>query len=1001
MVSDRVDQGDSGKTHAAESSARLLHYEAWNDGLLHHFFNTKRVHRRVRLSIDEETLAQIGGSERDLAAAAVSEANRLGFVNIQELGINLCRSWRESVRVTGVEPPGPPFLAVLVIFVIAVNHGGEAYSPHSYYERLHDLLGSPSAYIKSIEPSLPLWTVLEEWSSRRTGGRFGFFEASARGRQAYVGIPRRQALLAPQEDEPLRQAFAAAGLRPGTDPGDVRLVAASRDAAGLLTRTKRLLRKWPGDEVAREILDEVRARFDEWEGIAPVDVAAAGSNELLLRLVLHRQGRSLTGGHFETDPVAGVTDQERCLSVGHMGAPAPSGSLWLQTGEDSGRPLVVDDNSDPAWAQPAQWFVDLGLVVEESGYVLVRRATRFLLCKQRGDGLLEEIDERDLVQGCTYLMLCQGPPAPEVPPRFRGVHSDWLSSPGLAGVLHRAVRMTESSGGPSGVRRTLRLTGGILSGAGRFSFMSFAPPSVTVVDPDAKKPCALRVRQFDAVGRELGTRNLAIENAHLLTDELELDAGVGETRATIPSLSPGTCVCELEAQFDDGTVQDIRFFIEHSPTSTDYVAPMTRDGLGEPISDNVQASSSARAMDDNDSRRQWSIGAHSRKPVRTARVFEDTAGQLLMRLLRARGTVTWQRAKEWLPRCLQVSTVPHGYESVYLVDQVLALHSLAILELEENLHGGLDRLLAIPPAITLLPRLANLGLAGRSGLCFSHEAVLVGCWLPEELAKMERAARRSGLELVVLLREEGVPLAPHRRSLLIEGEYVMERLQRVASESGVRFLGPAPLACKLVTNMGSLGNLNTSAAWRPGMPAGVYVKRFFDPRSLGVVRDDSVLPDRFLLCECRERSWWRFFIIDRETERHLKIHDRQLGRWFVRRQALPNVPVPVSDGDLFVPFELRLPKFLERAIVMCSGRAPRLKRFKSIVSPFSEPSVSDAFCIPPPPEQAVDWLASRTHCTGNFCCYAEAFDNEVWRRERPMPLLNALARPVRGLGLES
>jgi hypothetical protein len=83
-------------------------------------------------------------------------------------------------------------------------------------------------------------------------------------------------------------------------------------------------------------------------------------------------------------------------------------------------------------------------------------------------------------------------------------------------------------------------------------------------------------------------------------------------------------------------------------------------------------------------------------------------------------------------------------------------------------------------------------------------------------------------------------------------------------------------------------------------------------------------PDRFVLAECahQERPGWRFFVLDREEDRRLQIADRQLARWFVRTSALPSCPVPESGGELVLPWELRLPRIVERILLLGSGRAP-------------------------------------------------------------------------------
>jgi hypothetical protein len=235
----------------------------------------------------------------------------------------------------------------------------------------------------------------------------------------------------------------------------------------------------------------------------------------------------------------------------------------------------------------------------------------------------------------------------------------------------------------------------------------------------------------------------------------------------------------------------------------------------------------------------------------------------------------------------------------------------------------------------------------------------------------------------------------------VHGDMVVERLQRLARQVRVAFHGRTPLACRLASVLSPIESLAERSEWRPGRPSSVYQRRFFDPRRLCVAKQQPSDGDRYQLWECRERSLWHHFVVDTEGDRYLEVHDRQLGRWFVRRFSMPRTPVPVSDGTLFVPSELRLPRVLERAFVLGSGHAPRLQRFMRLRSPFVDRSCSERFGIPAPPERQVDWLASRPFCTGNYCCYEGAYDTAAWTHGSRMPMLGVHAEAVTGLGLGS
>jgi hypothetical protein len=180
----------------------------------------------VRLRLDDEVLELLGGSPRALAEAAIAECDKRGLRDIQELGRWQWTDWECAVAQAQEEVrdiPFPPFMPILGLYVLAVNYCGDKYAAHTYYDRLHELLGEPVHRIKSIDPSLALWLALTEWSSHLLGGRLGVFEFSILGRQMPVGFPRRQILLAPREVPALREAFIAHGILPGSTPTDARL----------------------------------------------------------------------------------------------------------------------------------------------------------------------------------------------------------------------------------------------------------------------------------------------------------------------------------------------------------------------------------------------------------------------------------------------------------------------------------------------------------------------------------------------------------------------------------------------------------------------------------------------------------------------------------------------------------------------------------------------------------------------------------------------------------
>jgi len=373
-----------------------------------------------------------------------------------------------------------------------------------------------------------------------------------------------------------------------------------------------------------------------------------------------------------------------------------------------------------------------------------------------------------------------------------------------------------------------------------------------------------------------------------------------------------------------------------------------------------------------------------------------------MQLMQLRKTLSWKEAKACLPACLPAASTAFS-DTTNIALQVQALHSLGIVELEENPQGGLDRLVALPPQITLLPRLANRGYESGSGILKSYEAVLVGCWLPDQLLRLQKAAKpRAGVDLHVTPRKEWAVLAPHRRALLSYGESSIARFNAVAEKVGALFDESEPLACRLARATRSIDELADSHDWTPGRPSDVFTTRYFDPRAIGVSDCPIDNGDRYVLWECRHpnRPIWQHYVVDREKNCRLLVPDRQIARWFVRKRALQNTPIPAVQDEIIVPLELRLPRLLERVLVLSSGFAPVLKRYTAPTSPFMKTEHSRRFAIPAPPERQVDWLAFRKHCTGNFCCYRGAYGTAAWPWNEPMPMLGIYAEMTRGIGLE-
>ena len=989
------------------SAEPMPNFQTWNERLLQHFFPRRSRLRSVRLNIDVDELAALGGDVADIVAAVKEEAREHSCETIQDLAVLLHTEWMRTMTVaerddTGYEPP--PYLPILVVYVLAVNHGASRFPAHAYYDRLHDLLETPSERIDSIRRSIPLWLGLQDWSTKRAGGRRGVFEVGVVGQQLYVGIPRRQVLLAPREVPHLRRAFSAADLLPGSTPSDRRLHDVVRGADGLLSRTTHLLSKWPSDPASVELLDEIRRELDDWDHVAAEDLAVPEAPRLPLRLRLrHRAGR-IEECELQVDPIPGLTDEDRHLVDRSNLDEEKHGALWLRAGEGIGPATVVSDEDDSQIATRLPWFDPLELGIDGTGANLFRDSSKYLVLKPGDEfNTLEETSIHNLEAGALYVLLVRSGDECAQPSFVAEFKTPWRQCDLGAPVAHCGF-MAQGVG--DDVRRgqaRLNLHGGIRSSAGSRSFFPFALPEVVADLPASATSYTLCARAFDLRGRSLGDMVLASGSPPLLLDADRMLGGPrGITRSTdfsLPDRMERAGMCELELEVDGAIAATSRLFIDHSPESPDDVRMVARDGFGKIVPDASSGRLSGLEVHELDDQTaglasSLDLPLAGRPLGAVPELPPDVAGRRLMELLRFRRRISWPMAKKWLPQCLPRSAVV-SEGARYVAHQVSVLHALGVAELVEDPSGGLEALLMIPPQLVLLPRRVHFGLDPKRGVQKAYEVMLTGCWLNDEIEALTKRARRIGAMIRETGRSAGAALAPHRRTFLMHEPDTMLRLRSAALELGIGFEDRVPLSVKMAQSLSSVSALLESEAWIPGRPPGVWDTRYFDPRTLGV--GDEAPGDRFVMWECRNanRPVWQHFIVDNENNRRLPIDDRQLGRWFVRIQALPGTPVPVSADDFFVPLELRLPRALERALTLSSGEAPELRRYVG-GSPFSDRAEGRHFQIPPPPDQPVDWLAFRPYCTGNFCRYPGAYDTAAWRRDAPLPMLDVNPESTQG-----
>lgn len=981
-------------------------YAEWNRLLVDHFFTRAKSGCVVRLAIDEDLLRELGGEKDDLVLAALEAAESASSETILDFALELCRSWESSVseKIDAV----PPFVAVLALLVLAVNHGGKDWIAHNYFDRLHDMLGKPAKRIDKLHSAEILWRELERWSAQTLHGIRGAFRTDYRGAQRFVGIARRQLLLAPRERHAIEKAFSAAGLTPDSEPSGRRLHAAVHHATGLLTRTTGLLDSWPKEAEARELLDEIRVHLETWDPKQSTDSLGVDTLSVPIRLVVRSRGARLVDARFEAEVVDGVTNIDRLITCSQLPSAFSSESLdfELRSGESpTGRSVLVDRTNDTGWANDFPWLDRVEFEIEGLNVRLCRDPkTHIVLGHASTPALLEEKELADLIEGQSYLLIAAESSSESTPKFAEELLGEWQPLPLGSGLRYR--RFKAAGVGPEvGAGARILTVGGIASGRGRQAFLRFALPEF-VIEPGSASidDLVVRLSAWDDQGRAVASDFVALAPA----EEREIDADssllsdLGHLRVGSLALAGSARSFELRVTAGDELELVKRLFVDDVPTSRAAVSPADRDAFGERCDDPATAVFQGLEVA-SDADASLDALPVARLPIEPEDAqFADADAQRVMQLMRVRHRLSWQEAKRLLPRCMS-STSELSFDSGQVLREVQALHSIGVLELEEEPGGGLSRLVGLSPEIALLPRLANRGEKPGLGVWEQYQAVLVGCWLPSELDTLRKSTgRRAGVELVEVHRHGGGSLTPSLRLLLATGGRAIERLRDVAERVGVPIAAEPPLAVQIASSLEAIDHLCDSDRWEPGAPSAAYFTRYFDPHRIGVFDSDESIGDRYLLAECRrpKERVWTFFVVDRDRGRRLQIADRQLARWFVRKQAVPYAVLPAVDENIIVPVELRFPRILERLFSLSSGHCPAVKRYEPGKSPFLTSEARSKFAIPAPPAESLDWQAVRPYPNGSFFLYRQAYGSAAWPRGRGAPLLGISASSITGFALE-
>src|SRR5689334_17273591 len=115
-----------------------MQYLQWNTLLTEHFFSPDRAGRKVYLFATHDLIDQLGRSQSsdfaDFISALKTGPDWARAAGLCQKALQTMKDWRNRAL------PYPPYVAYLVLFVIAAGHEGD-FAPNAYYPRLRSLLG--------------------------------------------------------------------------------------------------------------------------------------------------------------------------------------------------------------------------------------------------------------------------------------------------------------------------------------------------------------------------------------------------------------------------------------------------------------------------------------------------------------------------------------------------------------------------------------------------------------------------------------------------------------------------------------------------------------------------------------------------------------------------------------------------------------------------------------------------------------------------------------------
>jgi hypothetical protein len=909
-------------------------YSDWLEALTKYFFGAPYADRRVRLLVTRQILdvhfGSLGGTVSFLAALrggpdwAFDHPDR----SMCEFGLGLFRQWSAHgkvparAQILGV----PTYLPYLCLLCFAWTEGNEDdFSEAEFYNRLTRLF--PEHRLRSrLGEWGQLWEGLERWT-KRDGGRNGIFKIERLGAMAHVGIPKAQVLFTPTKVERMPRLFHDLGLSPTRRTGADQLMQ-------LLRQNENLCVQCLGGPLAREIarssdlgrsaVEILREYLAEWDGgmtmkrsSRPTASPGGAGVEAPTRV-------SIVVERTEDDGWAirlGVEDDGDCEAIdfGSLGwrfrRVEPGLHIMVSKGGEpvNGADLVADGT---AMTLPGRWLD--GEKFGTPRYEVRPRKAWFFDTWTANRRLIECRRVTSAVG--VYILLPPGA-ANEwrewLRPRSASVTVEDYSAHGLPHgfkllFVRGLDRLTAAQlnglpgldGSSKSSRRFATLTGGTLvrDGTARPVYAEYDPPFLALQGPRSLE--------------------LHVDGAKetLLDDLGPDDALPGEVRRLYSfAIEQGNAIVLYRVTNGGEMVQESAFAIEDENLR-----------IG-----NVVATTGRRRVDEyGDLAGEAGVFGASSPAAGPSWKFQeghlDLGGELPDRILEsgwvnlADSTSVLGRRfgiQEYRERALRLTDAPRWR----LYTELRWLQALGHVEIEVDDRGRWSHVHPVRRQLYLLPWLHR----GR------HLAALAGCGSRTQLADLLKTAQALGCE--IRYTESRFPSVPGR-VLFVHRE--KEVLRNVAAAHATEWIGYC--AASAIANWSC--DLERwlqcpSLRWHPHKAPPDLPQ--YEPELYRIESASRryAAPWKLFSMIDPYSGVHRWHVLQREAApmdpgtgvRHAFLRDPAWARWKAHHAVADGdetvVPYIESERAIPIPYALHLPFLLSRALVLCSGLAPREESF--------------------------------------------------------------------------